>query len=148
MITTILQLSGGILLAKGLLIRKEFDLFLNIFSFMIDTNSKKNGRIKMFYEETYISLFGGMLLILGYALPMSKWDINLENFWCNIGITLFAAMILIMISIKIASFAAKRKAGNVSLEYLLRKYDGKANDMGLLVVGVNAEKENDEADNE
>lgn len=142
MIAIILQVTGAILLAKGLLFRKERDLVLRVFPLAKDINKKVTKMMEYHYSETYVSLIGATLLSFGYFLPLIGFEIGYESlaWYTRLIFGLLGIIILVTLAIVISDVAGKIKAEKTDEELLMKKYEKELRNMGYFIFGV----ENDE----
>lgn len=137
MVALILQVSGAILLAKGLIFRREFDVFMNVFSFIYIIDTKNNGRMVSYYSESILSKFGVGILILGYFLPAIglEYDIEKLSILYRLIYGLAGIIVLCTLIILLSNSLGKKKASKVDQEYLLNKHSAKAAEQGFRAIG-------------
>jgi hypothetical protein len=141
LLAIILQVTGAVLLAKGLLFRKELDLVLKIFSLSKDIDKKATKMMEYHYSESYVSLIGAVFLSLGYFLPLVGIEISYESleWYSRLLFGLLGIGVLITVSILLSDFLGRKKASKISEEELLRKYGKLISEMGYWITGMSKE---------
>lgn len=138
LLAIIFQVTGAILLAKGLLFRKELDLVLKVFTLQKNINKKVTKMIEYHYSETYVSLFGISFLCLGYFLPLIGIEVTYDSM--SLGTRLFFALLsiglLVYISINEADLLGRKKAETMNEDMLMKKYYKDIDEMGYFISGL------------